>query len=431
MQKKAFILFGGFTRSKYHTFIDALARRSILVLVIDLPDSRRHLNLALSTDNIVDSAMCHPDDPSSMLRVCKAWEKRYRLVGGLNTIDEFTLSSAAVLCALGLANPGLLAATVAKDKSIQRAAFPDISPAFEVTTPGQGLPGGIAYPAMVKAIDRHGGDGLFAVGSLGEARHALDTFHADERVCVEAYIDGSDFSVEAIVRDRQVIFQGVTEEANLRLGHHHVEMGNTLPPVSMTPDVVERAKAINRSVLEGIRFDSGTSHAEYRLTADGEIFLIELAARPPGDGIFALYELTRGESMEDAILSVLLGEPVTCSDRYRRYARQSYLTNRPGKLVSIRLPPGPPGLTESFGPVRVERSRNLPDDAPAALRAVVLERPPGTVVGPVRDSDSRCGWFIVDAPTAQGLRDIAAGSEAAIEVDVGDESLHPIAPSGV
>jgi hypothetical protein len=407
MRNPAFILFGGYTRSLYHHFIPSLIKMGMRVLVIDLPGSESLRNDAGWEPGMVDAVFCGGDDLPAILAACKRWEERYVLEGALNTIEEFTYSSAIAIDYLKLKGPGIKACTIASNKALQRAYFEHWSPAYRYLTRREGLPPGCRYPAMLKATGRHGGSGVIRVNSEEEALAALSTFDADERLNLEEYVAGSDISIETIVSNGEIVFQSLTEEDNLYSNGYHMEMGYNIPAVGLEPAVIEKAYDINRRVHECMGFQYGTSHAEYRVTPSGEIRLIEIAARPPGDGIFALYQLSTGKLIEESVLAAVMGREASYP-LPQRYAKQTWLRHEPGILRGIDHPHD--GVKTNYFPESKQHRREYPFDPaqPPTLREIVLERRKGERLEKMAGQGSRLGWVIIDAPTAQLL---ARGAE--------------------
>lgn len=419
MRNQAFILFGGYTRSLYHHFIPLLVKMGMKVLVIDLPGSESLRNDAGWEPGMVEAVFCDGEDLPTILATCKGWEESYLLQGALNTIEEFTYSSAIAIDYLKLKGPGIKACTIASNKALQRAYFEQWSPAYRYITQREGLPQGCPYPSMLKATNRHGGSGVIRVNSEAEALAALSSFEPDDRLNFEEYVVGSDFSIETIVSNGEIVFQNLTEEDNLYSNGYHMEMGYNIPAVGFEPALIEKAYDINRRVHECMGFQYGTSHAEYRITQSGEIRLIEIAARPPGDGIFALYQLSTGKLIEESVLASVMGREVSYPLPLR-YTKQTWLRHEPGILQGIDHPHE--GVEINYFPESKRHPREYSFDAaqPPTLREIVLEHRKGEQLGEMAGQGSRLGWVIIDAPSPQLL---ARGTEeflGTIKISIGD-----------
>ncbi|BBP02509.1 ATP-grasp domain-containing protein [Sulfuriferula nivalis] len=415
MRKSAFILFGGFTRSLYHKFIPVLAELDLNVLIIDLPSSDCYRNDAGYTP--VKSEVCYTEgsDLSAILHQCKQWAIKYDIKGALNTIEEFTLSSAIAIDYLQLKGPSIKASIIASNKILQRAYFSQWSPPFSYISKGSELPTDIAYPAVIKASDKHGGQGIVLVEDESAALQALEEFNYREQLNFEEYIQGKDFSIETIVCNGVVKYDNLTEEENLFIDGHHLEMGYNIPAQKIAQDRIEAAYVINQKILKRMGFLDGISHAEYRITAEGKIYLMEIAARPPGDGIFAMYQLATGQLIEEAIIRTVLGELVQYP-RPIRHTQQIYLRHTLGTLKKVSI--HDENIVVNCFPENKYYARDHVFDlsSPATVRELVLEHKIGAKLGKMTGPEARLGWVILDAATSQELAEYSAQIVSGIDV---------------
>ena len=164
-----------------------------------------------------------------------------------------------------------------------------------------------------------------------------------------------------------------------------------------------------------MQFASGISHAEFRITADGEVCLMEIAARAAGDSIVTLYHLATGTPMEEAMLAVALGEPASYPQP-RRFARQVYLRHEPGVLRGVRVD----GLAAqvTWLPDRWMWPPVTPASGDGALHMVVSGRAAGAELDEIRQSGDRSLMYVIDAPTIAALDALEARCDAAISLDI-------------
>jgi hypothetical protein len=152
-------------------------------------------------------------------------------------------------------------------------------------------------------------------------------------------------------------------------------------------------------------FTDGVAHAEFRVTREGRVYLMEIAARTPGDGLLALYHLSTGVPMEPEILRIALGRPASYPDPVR-YARQVYLDHVPGVLEDVKV--SRPGVTAQWAPegdIWPTPRPGAPSDGPA-LRNVLVLKEPATVLGELHESDDRAVTCLCDARTPEELDDL-------------------------
>jgi hypothetical protein len=341
-----------------------------------------------------------------------AWRRRYEVVGAYAVGETMVEPTGLIADALGLPGPGLRATRVCRSKYLQRWYLPEFSPL--VAFAGDDL-SHVPFPAVVKPSGRHSSSGVVCVENAAELPAALAGYGEQETVLVEEKVVGPEYSVESLVQHGKTIFASVTrKDTNDRGGRHFVELAHTVP--SDHPHVSELLLDANQRVLDALDVRDGITHAEWRVVAaGGRAVLMEIAARPPGDGLCSLYELATGEPLEPEVLRVALGEHAHYPSP-RRHTRQVFLEHVEGVLEDVVV--DWPGVTpEWVGEAGVwQQPEPLPADAPAALRAVHVHKDRGAVLGPIACSEDRAVTFFADAPTAAELDELTEGARRAITI---------------
>ncbi|GBQ03696.1 hypothetical protein SSP531S_51710 [Streptomyces spongiicola] len=412
----AFILTGSFlVVCRAPLYLAELARRGLKILLIT-PSSWREDALAAAKDPdhpayAIDEIAFVDGDVSrdnsylpGVLSAARRWRDHYRIAGAY-AVGETQVEPTGLLAdALGLRTPGLRATRACRSKYLQRWYLPEFSP-VSLTVPPEGRatldPAAVRYPVVVKPAGRHSSSGVETVTGPDALPALLRSYPAHETVLVEEKVEGQEYSVESLVQDGRTVFSSATRKATTDShAHTFVELSHTVP--SDRPEADPVLLDANRRMLEALGFQDGIAHAEWRIGADGRAYLMEVAARTPGDGLCILYELATGAPLEPEIVRIALGEPASYPEP-ARVARQVYLEHVPGVLTDVRVRGfdvepawvGEGGLWPAVGPAS-------PTDPPT-LRAVLVHRDRGTVLGPLRSSEDRAVSFFVDAPTAAEL----------------------------
>jgi hypothetical protein len=170
--------------------------------------------------------------------------------------------------------------------------------------------------------------------------------------------------------------------------------------------------------------ENGITHSEWRVDEAGRPFLMEVAARTPGDGLSVLYELATGAAWEAEIIRIALGEHADYPQP-RRHARQVYLEHPIGTLAEVVV--DWPGVI----PTWVGEAGIWPDiepgaaDDPPALRAVFVLKDRGSRLGPLDSSEDRAVTFFIDAPTISELDELDRQVRRAITISVCDRDAQP------
>lgn len=421
---EAFILAGAFrVLFRNHGYLRELAARGLKALVLTPESSRGQVEAVLVESSVLaglveDVAYVsgEMDTESSFtpgtFAAIERWRETYRIVG-VFAMEEMLVEPAGLLCdVLGLPSPGLRASRVCRSKYLQRSYIQRYRPRSLTIAPGTRSAvelGGIHYPAVLKPAARHASSGVVACMSADEVMRSLPGYPPHETLLLEQQIEGPEFSVESLVQGGKIIFASVTEKRTNEGGcRSFVELGHTVPAGdawvggSHVPGAVLEA---NRDVLETLDYQDGITHSEWRVTQDGDVYLMEIASRTPGDGITHLYALACGEPLEPQVIRIALGERAELAAP-RRYARQVYLDHAPGVLRDVVV--DWPGVEPSWvGPTQMwpTFAPGAPGE-PATLRGVLVLGERGTELNELRSSDDRVVTFFLDADTPTELDEL-------------------------
>jgi biotin carboxylase len=428
---RAFILTGSFPVIRRNPlYVTELSRRGLKVLVITAESYRDQANSALAdssspTSEIAEIAFVTGDFTvegaflAGAVAHATAWRSRYTIVGAY-AVGDYLAEPTGLLCdGLGVRSPGLRASRACRSKYLQRWYAPGVSPASVTIPPGQrdGVDlDGVTFPAIVKPAGRSSSSGVATVECAEQLTRQLTAYPAHETMLVEQKVVGPEFSVESLVQDGRIIFASATDKRTTE-SHSQVfvELAHSVPSAcSETRDTLLGA---NRQLLEWLGFENGIAHSEWRIGCDGRPILMEIAARTPGDGLLALYQLATGDPLEPQILRIALGEPASYAPP-RRYTRQVYLEHQPGILrdVKVRWPGLEPVWISSSG-VWPEITPGAVDDEPT-LRAVLVLKERGSELVTLSESDDRSVTFLIDASTPQELDALEQRVRAAISIEI-------------
>ncbi|MCL1959996.1 MAG: ATP-grasp domain-containing protein [Spirochaetes bacterium] len=211
-------------------------------------------------------------------------------LGIMTAGTDFSASVAWVAEKLGLPGIPYEAALNASDKSRMRACFKNAclpSPDFITITSEYNINSiNLPFPLVIKPVDNMGSRGCRRVDSIEDFREAARTaigFSRSGRAIVESFMDGPEFSVDAIVWHGEITICGLADR-HIFFPPYFIEMGHTMPTV------IEKEKQV--SMLEtfraGIRAlglagkeSIGAAKGDIKLTANGPM-IGEIAARLSG-----------------------------------------------------------------------------------------------------------------------------------------------------
>jgi len=220
----------------------------------------------------------------------------FNRIGIMTAGTDFSASVAWTAEKLGLPGIPYEAALNASDKSRMRECFKKAalpSPDFKIiskeefhTKAQRHKELNISYPAVIKPVDNMGSRGCRRVDNYEELEEALKTalsFSRSGRAIVENYMEGPEFSVDAIVYKGKITICGLADR-HIFFPPYFIEMGHTMPTVIDD----EKQNAMLDTFRAGIhalglagKDNIGAAKGDIKLTAKGPM-IGEIAARLSG-----------------------------------------------------------------------------------------------------------------------------------------------------
>lgn len=227
-------------------------------------------------------------DENQCLQVAQEHKRNYRLDGVLTVGTDFSTTVAFIANALGLPGIPYENARNAKDKALMRQIFHEKkvpSPQFTVFTskPAGPLKLNFNYPAVVKPADNMGARGVCRVENESECQKALTeafTFSPTGKVVVEEYIEGPEFSLDAIVRDGKVIPMGFADRTII-FPPSFVEIGHTFPSAA-SETVRQEVWSVFEQGVRALGLTWGAAKGDMKYSPGRGAVIGEIAARLSG-----------------------------------------------------------------------------------------------------------------------------------------------------
>jgi biotin carboxylase len=326
--------------------------------------------------------------------------------GGLSGImtagTDFSATVAWVAGRLGLPGIPYEAALNASDKERMRRCFreahvpsPDFRILREVPGPDFSLP--FAYPAVVKPVDNMGSRGCRRVDTPAELEAAVPDalrFSRSGRVIVEEYMEGPEFSVDAIVYRGKITICGLADR-HIFFPPYFIEMGHTMPAILEE----DSAEALLRVFTDGVRALGlletgavGAAKGDVKLSPRGPM-IGEIAARLSGGYMSGwTYPYASGAEPTRGAITVALGKPPEgLEPRLLWTSAERAFISIPGRAGAIR---------------GIEEARALP-----RVKDIFLRVEPGKDVRFPENNVTKCGNVITAAPGREEA--VFAAEEAA------------------
>lgn len=292
----------------------------------------------------IDTRVTDTADLNGLIELCAGLAEG--TPAGVTSSSEYYVATAAAVAAkLGLPAPDAEAVARCRDKGVQRRLLADAGvpvPEFRVVRgadEGLGAADAFGLPVVVKPVLGSGSVGVrmcTRTGELSAALHGLLARRhtepgplAADRVLVEEYLDGPEFSVETF--DERVV--GVTGK-HLGAPPFFVETGHDFPaPVPEAERAALAATALD--ALRALGLGWGPAHTELRLTADGPR-VVEVNPRLAGGMIPAAVLEATGVDLVDAAVARASGaHPDLQPSRDRGAAIRFLLAPGPGRITGV------------------------------------------------------------------------------------------------
>jgi len=318
--------------------------------------------------------------------------------------EPHVIAAALIADELGLAGPGLFAATVSRSKALQRVLFEChglAQPRFHLVNRADDAAqwAGDRLPVVCKPINGTGSRGVVLVSTSAQLEQAVAEAEPGGTL-LEEFLDAPEGSCEALVSSGRLVFVSLTDKTTGPLPHF-TEISHTVPgPLAEAARAQIEELAAQAVAVLSVR--DAIVHMEYRLTPAGPT-LIELAVRTPGDRLMELVEHAWGVDLYEALIRLTLREPIGIEPRHHAWAASWFVTAPDGIVTDVA------GVTQTA--------------ALDGVRVCVVKAAPGDVIENRGSSADRLGVVVVAAPSLDSLRDRLDTVSSTIRVNT---TPHPL-----
>jgi biotin carboxylase len=247
----------------------------------------------------------------------------------------------------------------------------------------------VGFPAVLKPTDSGGQRGVFRVGSTDELDAHLHAALAESRTdeaILEEYVEGLELNGLAVARDGEVIPLTLSDRlrppgVGFGVGWIHVY------PTTIFADALARAEEVVVHSVKALGLQNGVAFPQLLIGEDGDVRVVEVAARIPGGEMASLARHAVGVDLVEVALRIALGEPLpddVVRPKYSQPLAIRFLTAAPGPLA--------PGRVVGVGTLDEVLAQ------PGVVQAD-LYLAEGEVVRPVRLDGDRRGYVIAVGET--------------------------------
>lgn len=266
------------------------------------------------------------------------------LAGVFTAGTDFSASVAWVANSLGLPGIPYDVALDASDKARMRARLSEAGvpvPAFAYGSMADdpvALAGRVApLPLVVKPVDNMGARGCRLARSESELREAWAdavTNSRTGRAIIEAYLDGPEFSIDAVVHDGRIMLRGIADRI-ITFKPFFVEMGHTMP-TAYGADIVDEVVSVFKAGVEALGIRTGAAKGDIKYTRQGA-FVGEIAARLSGGYMSGwTYPYSSGVEVTAEAMDIACGVASDLHDAAHAYvcAERAWISI-PGRVASV------------------------------------------------------------------------------------------------
>jgi biotin carboxylase len=248
----------------------------------------------------------------------------------------------------------------------------------------------IGYPVVVKPPDSQGSRGVRRVPAAEALAEAFDGAMSHSRsgwVIVEELLPGRELIVDGLSLDGEVTVLGVGEK--LPYAHRPETARRITYPAALADGVRGALVTLNQRIVAALGLRNGITHAEFMAT-DGDVRLIEIAARGGGSGIYAhVLPFLTGVDLARVSIELALGRcPELAVSSQPRAANLHFFDFPEGRIERLE------GLVEA---------RRLP-----GVVDIVLTLDTGDRFEPPQDDTGRPGPAIVLGRSRDEVLDVSA-----------------------
>jgi len=346
----------------------------------------------------------------------------FNRIGIMTAGTDFSASVAWTAEKLGLPGIPYEAALNASDKSRMRECFKKAalpSPDFIIISKEEFHANtqrhkeiNISYPAVIKPVDNMGSRGCRRVDNDEELEEALKTalsFSRSGRAIVENYMEGPEFSVDAIVYKGDITICGLADR-HIFFPPYFIEMGHTMPTIIDH----EKQNAMLDTFRAGIhalglagKDNIGAAKGDIKLTAKGPM-IGEIAARLSGGYMSGWTYPYSSDALpiKGAILAAMGQKPQGLEPQKKWTCAERAFISIPGTVKEIRN-----------GEIRNKKKENT-----SYINDVFMRIKEGDKVAFPENNVTKCGNIIASAPDRETA--IKAAEDAArsvlIRLDISD-----------
>ena len=186
------------------------------------------------------------------------------------------------------------------------------------------------FPYIVKPVDSSASRGVKKVANYVELTEAVSeaiTFSRSQKVIIESFITGKEYSVETYTQNNETTIITITEKLCIGENKGFFVEDTHIEPARISDTDRAIIESEVTKAIAAIGIDNCPTHTEIKLNDKGA-FIIEIACRLGGDYITSdLVPLSTGVDMLGNLIKIALGEKIDVDRKYNKCAAVQFLNS--------------------------------------------------------------------------------------------------------
>lgn len=283
---------------------------------------------------------------AEMIKAALKYKNSIGLDGVFTAGTDFSETVARVASAADLPGISIKASINASNKKKMREAFKlnNIpSPLFFTVNKNKSFEckhvteSGLEFPLVVKPVDNMGSRGIRRTDNCKQLENAVKEaflFSRSGTVIIEEYLDGAEFSIDALVYKNEVTICGFADR-NIFYPPYFIEMGHTIPALT-DPKLYNKIITTFKDAVRALGITEGAAKGDIRLNR-GKVYIGEIAARLSGGYMSGwTFPYSSGVPLTKEALKIAVGQaPGTLLPLFEKTTAERAFLSIPGKILNI------------------------------------------------------------------------------------------------
>ena len=285
-------------------------------------------------------------DTAGMIKAALKYKTSIGLDGVFTAGTDFSETVARVASAANLPGISIEASINASNKGEMREAFKahNIPSPLFITVSNDSpvnysslVKSGIEFPLVVKPVDNMGSRGIRRTDNCEQLQTAVKEalkFSRSGSVIIEEYLDGAEFSIDALVYKNEITICGFADR-NIFYPPYFIEMGHTIPSL-VESKLSEKIISTFKTAVRALGITEGAAKGDIRLNR-GKVYIGEIAARLSGGYMSGwTFPYSSGVPLTKEALKIAVGiNPGSLTPHFEKTSAERAFLSIPGIVKNI------------------------------------------------------------------------------------------------